>query len=161
MLREIWVSHVALVVKNPAANTGDVRDSGSNPGSGSSPGEGHGNPLWHSCLGESHRQRSLVGSWVAKNQTWLKWLNTHAPKETDVCDPWHNSQKASFWDTQIWVLILALSVPAGWLSTELTISFLCKKMKIYSMEIASLWWGLSVNNPSKAFCTVPGKYQDC
>ena len=80
------------------------------PRSGSSPGERHGNPLWHSCLGKYHGQRSLVGSWVAKNQTQLKWLNTHAPKETDVCDPWHNSQKASFWDTQIWVLILALSV---------------------------------------------------
>ena len=34
----------ALVVKNPPANEGDVRDVGSIPGSGRSP-EGHGNPL--------------------------------------------------------------------------------------------------------------------
>ena len=33
--------HVALVVKNPPANAGDVRDSGSIPGSGRPPGGGH------------------------------------------------------------------------------------------------------------------------
>ena len=36
---------VALVVKNPPASVGDVRDLGSIPGSGRSPGGGHGNPL--------------------------------------------------------------------------------------------------------------------
>ena len=41
---------VALVVKNPPDNAGDVRDSGSIPGSGRPPGEGHGNPLQYSCL---------------------------------------------------------------------------------------------------------------
>ena len=40
----------ALVVKNPSASAGDVRDSGSIPGSGRSPGGGHGNPLQCSCL---------------------------------------------------------------------------------------------------------------
>ena len=34
-----------LVVKNPSANTGVVRDAGSIPGLGRSSGEGHGNPL--------------------------------------------------------------------------------------------------------------------
>ena len=41
---------MAQVVKNPAANTGDIRDAGSIPGSGSSPGEGNGNVLQYSCL---------------------------------------------------------------------------------------------------------------
>ena len=41
---------MALVVKNPAANTGDIRDAGSIPGSGRSPGEGNGNVLQYSCL---------------------------------------------------------------------------------------------------------------
>ena len=41
---------MALVVKNPPANTGDVRDASSIPGSGRSPGEGNGNPLQYSCL---------------------------------------------------------------------------------------------------------------
>ena len=39
------VSHVALVVKNPLANAGNVRDSGSFSGSGRSLGEGNGDPL--------------------------------------------------------------------------------------------------------------------
>ena len=41
----MWASQVALVVKNPPANAGDVRDAGSIPGSGRSPGGEHGNPL--------------------------------------------------------------------------------------------------------------------
>ena len=44
---------MALVVKNPLANSGDVRDLGSISGSGTSPGEGHGNPLQYSCLDNS------------------------------------------------------------------------------------------------------------
>ena len=36
---------VVLVVKNPLANAGDIRDTGSIPGSGRSPGGRHGNPL--------------------------------------------------------------------------------------------------------------------
>ena len=40
-----WASQVALDVKNPPANAGDIRDVCSIPGSGRSPGGGHGNPL--------------------------------------------------------------------------------------------------------------------
>ena len=36
---------MALVVKNPLASAGDIRDVGSIPGSGRSPGEERGNPL--------------------------------------------------------------------------------------------------------------------
>jgi len=39
---------VALVVKNPPANAGNIRDMGSIPGLGRSPGGGHGNPLQYS-----------------------------------------------------------------------------------------------------------------
>ena len=35
----------AIVLKNPAATEGDVRDGGSIPWSGRSPGEGNDNPL--------------------------------------------------------------------------------------------------------------------
>ena len=41
---------VVIVVKNPPANSGDARDSGSIPGLGRSPRGGHGNPLQHSYL---------------------------------------------------------------------------------------------------------------
>ena len=40
---------MALVVKNPPPNAGDVRDTGSIPRLGRSPGEGNGNPLQYSC----------------------------------------------------------------------------------------------------------------
>ena len=43
-------SQVVLVVKNPPASAGDVRDVGSIPGSGRSPGEGNHNPPQYSCL---------------------------------------------------------------------------------------------------------------
>ena len=41
---------MALVVKNPPANEGDVRDAGSVPESGRPSGRGHGNPLQYPCL---------------------------------------------------------------------------------------------------------------
>ena len=41
---------MALVVNNPPANTGDIRDTGLIPGLGRSSGEGNGNPLQYSCL---------------------------------------------------------------------------------------------------------------
>ena len=37
------------MVKNPPANSGDVRDADSIPGLGRSPGGGNGNPLQYSC----------------------------------------------------------------------------------------------------------------
>ena len=43
-------SQVVLVVKNPAATAGDIRDGASTPGLGRSPGGGHGNPLQYSYL---------------------------------------------------------------------------------------------------------------
>ena len=38
------------MVKNPPANSGDIRDVGSISGSGRSSGVGGGNPLQYSCL---------------------------------------------------------------------------------------------------------------
>ena len=49
--RVVEASQVALVVKNPPANAGDIRDTGLVPGLGSYPGGEHGNPLQYSCLG--------------------------------------------------------------------------------------------------------------
>ena len=50
---------MALMVKNPPANAGDIRDVGSIPGLERSSGGGHGNPVF--MAGESHGQRRLVG----------------------------------------------------------------------------------------------------
>ena len=54
-----WASRVVLVVKNPPANAGDLRDMGLIPGLGRSPGEGNGNPVF--LPGEYYGQRILVG----------------------------------------------------------------------------------------------------
>ena len=67
-------SQVVLVVKNPPANAGDIRDSGLIPGLGRSPGGGNGNPFQYSYLGNSMDR----GAWqatvcgVAKSQTQLR-----------------------------------------------------------------------------------------
>ena len=45
-----WTSQVALMVQDPPAAAGDIRDMGSIPGLGRSPGGGHGNPLQYFCL---------------------------------------------------------------------------------------------------------------
>ena len=52
-------SQVVLVVKNPPANAGDIRDAVLIPGLARSPGGGQHTPVL--LPGESHRQRSLVG----------------------------------------------------------------------------------------------------
>ena len=54
-------SQVALVLKKPPSNAGDIRCMGLIPGSGRSPGGGHGNPLQYSCLESPTGQTSLVG----------------------------------------------------------------------------------------------------
>ena len=54
---------MALVVKNPPASAGDVRDMGSIPGSGRCPGGGHSNPLQYSCL-ETPMDRGAQGATV-------------------------------------------------------------------------------------------------
>ena len=61
----------ALVVKNPTANAGDIRDSSLIPRLGRSPGEGHGNPLQHSCL-ENPMDR---GAW---------WATVHGVAKLDT-----------------------------------------------------------------------------
>ena len=54
-----WASRVALVVKNPPVNAGDIRDVGLSPKLGRSPGGWHSNSVQYSgLLGESHGQRS-------------------------------------------------------------------------------------------------------
>ena len=64
-------SQVAQVVKNPLTNTEAARNVGSIPGLGRSPGEGNGNPLQHSCLGNSMDRGAwqVIVHWVSKSQT--------------------------------------------------------------------------------------------
>ena len=61
-----------LVVKNPPANAGDIRDVSLVPGSGRSPGEGQGNPLQCPCL----ENPMNGGAWQATVQTVAKESDT-------------------------------------------------------------------------------------
>ena len=68
------------MVKNPPANSGDLRDEGSISKWGRSPRGGHGNTFQYSCL-DNPMDR---GAWkavvyrVAKSQTQLDQFSTHA-----------------------------------------------------------------------------------
>ena len=70
---------VVLVVKNPSASAGDIRDTGSIPGLERSPGGGHGDPLQYSCL-ENPMDREAWQATVyrvTKSRTRVKGLSTH------------------------------------------------------------------------------------
>ena len=69
----IWASQVALVVKNPVANTEDIRDRSSVPVLGRSPGGRHCILLQHSCL-ENLMDR---GAW---------WATVQGHKELDTTE---------------------------------------------------------------------------
>ena len=72
-------SQVVLLVKNPPANAGDVRDSGSIPGSGRLPGGGHGNHssilAWRIPMDRGAWRATVHG--VAENPMQLKPLSMH------------------------------------------------------------------------------------
>ena len=75
-----WASQVALVVKNPPTNAGDIRDTGLIPGSGRCPGGGNGTSLQYSCLGNSTERGAWwdTVNWVTKSVTQLS-THTHIP----------------------------------------------------------------------------------
>ena len=80
----IRASQVVLVVKNPAANAGDIGDTGSIPGLGRSPREGHSNCLQCSCLENlmgREAWRAMVHR-IAKSQT--------PPKQLSICYLFYN-----------------------------------------------------------------------
>ena len=67
-------SQVTLVVRNPTADAGDIRDVGSIPGSGRFPRGGQGNTFQYSCL-ENSMDREVWQATVhsfAKSWTPLK-----------------------------------------------------------------------------------------
>ena len=77
---------ISSVVKNPSANAGDIRDTGSILGLGRSPRRGHGIPLQYSCL-ENPMDR---GAWwttshnITKSWTQLKQFRIHTYAKDDL-----------------------------------------------------------------------------
>ena len=82
-----FASQVALVVKNPPANAGNIRDEGSTPGSERYPGGRHRNPLQYSSL-EDSMDRGACWATVHKiTESWtqLKRPGMHAHSFFTVC----------------------------------------------------------------------------
>ena len=66
---------MALVIKNPPTNAGDIRDLGSIPELGRSPGVGYGIPHQYSNEGRGARWTTTHG--VEKSRVQLKPLRMH------------------------------------------------------------------------------------
>ena len=82
-------SQVALVVKNPPANAGDLKDVGSIPGLGRSSGGGHGNPFQYSCL-ENPMNREAWQAMVhrvTKILIQVRRLSIHAHMQDELEGP--------------------------------------------------------------------------
>ena len=69
-LRRNGAPQVVLVVKNPPANAGGIREVGSVPSWGRSPGEGNGNSLQYSCL-ENPMDSGAWWAIVIGSQRWI------------------------------------------------------------------------------------------
>ena len=78
----LWVSQVALVVKNLPANARDKRDIVLIPGSGRSPEGGHGNPLQYSCL-ENPMDRGA--RWATVHGVTKSWTRLSDLAGTHTC----------------------------------------------------------------------------
>ena len=75
---EKYNSQVTLVVKNPPANAGNIKDKGHKiPGSGRAPGEGNGNTLQYSCLNNPVDRRDWQASSWGHNESDM---TDHVPK---------------------------------------------------------------------------------
>ena len=138
----VW--EVMLVVKNPPANAGDIRDRCSIPGLGRSPGEGNGNLLQYSYL-ENLMDR---GAWratvhrVSKNQTRLKWLSMHSctqervrEKDTEISIQTISRTKSGL--VGEWVLLegsvlVDISFCLQWATSELKLIF-------FFLNISRFW----------------------
>ena len=75
---------MALVVKNPPANAGDLRDTDLTRGSGKSPGIGNGCPLQYSCL-ENFMDRGAWQATVHGAAASQIQLSTHTHTEFYKC----------------------------------------------------------------------------
>ena len=91
------------MAKNPGANAGDLRDTGSIPGSGRCPGERNGNTPQYSCLenpidrgawwgGGGYSSVQLSRS-VMSNSLQPRGGTVHGVKESDRTEPLHNNNK--------------------------------------------------------------------
>ena len=126
---------MALVVKNPPANAGDLRGTDSILALGRSPWGGHDNPLQYSCL-ENPMDR---GAWQAtahgfkQSQTLLKWLGTH------ICH---------FLPGELWMEYI----------TSLRLSFLLYKLIFLTLSLGRFKEITYIQTQQAAICSLNSHY---
>ena len=101
----LWVSLVALVVKNLPANAGDIRDTSSIPGWEISPRGGHGNPLQYSFLENLMDREAWQATVHRVTQSWtrLKQFNVHSFLKIEFFT-YHDNSRLSF-PQLLWLVI--------------------------------------------------------
>ena len=114
-----------LVVKNPSANAGDIRDTGLIPRSGRSPGGGHGNPFHHSCLENPMGKLFIRVSYIWNIDNTKYWQPCRATGMH--IHHWWNS-RASFEDTLV-VFLQNLTYPYPMIQPSHSLEFYLKKLK--------------------------------
>ena len=70
-------SQVALVVKNPPANAGDIKSRGFDPWVRKISGAGNGNPLQYSCLENSMDRGAWRATIHGVSMSWIRLKRQH------------------------------------------------------------------------------------
>ena len=126
-----------LLVKNPPANAGNIRDSGLILEWRRSPGRWHGTPLQRSCL-ENPRDRGdccATVQWVAKSQTHLKQSNTHAQTCTNYTNLYSHCRKPKSETEQT---PSPLQTHSSWPLLRIN---RCFQFVVYSSRYQHIFWG--------------------
>ena len=98
-------SFEALVIKNPPASEGDMRDSGSIPGLGRSPGVGNSSPLKYSYLGNPWTEESRGLQSMRLQRVRHDWTraHTHTHTHTRFCQFNHVKNRIKqFEEMELW-----------------------------------------------------------
>ena len=99
-------SQVALLVKNPLTNPGDIRDGTLISGSTRSPGGENDNPLQYSCL-ENQWIKEPGRLWTTESQGW-KWVKQLSTAHTDYllyASLWDSNRNTMLDQKYIWCLL--------------------------------------------------------
>ena len=135
-----WVPQMALMLRNPSANAGDIKDTSSIPGLGRSPGGEHGNPLaWRIPWTEESGRLKSMGSQRVGHKSVSNLAHTHVQWIETI------SQRYRICGTEF-----VFTVPGSFLDSSTSRSF----SDISSL--ANLWFP-SDRNKNKGFLLCEGR----
>ena len=131
-----WASQMALVIKNPPANAGDL-SANSISGSGRFPGKGNGNLLQYFCLESSIRLRGWWATVHRVTKCWTRLKRLHLHFLSPIMKR-----------TSLWVLVLECLVDLHW-----TIQLQLLQHYWSGHRLGLLWyWMVYLGNEQRSFC---------